>query len=168
MTETFTSLAGMANGRSSHGAVLLGNGRVLIVGGYQSGLGPEAEIFDPATQTWTSTSPRLHGADVTLATLPNGKVLIAAGTYTSAVDLFDPGTGTWQAMNSLVYVRHTATASTLPSGKVLIAGGNDGYTASYTAEIYDVNANNGAGGTRQPDRGEVGCIRLLASPMVTC
>ena len=54
-------------------AVLLPNGKVLIVGGLE-------EIYDPATGTWTITGRMrvLHSA-LTATLLPNGKVLAVGG-----------------------------------------------------------------------------------------
>jgi hypothetical protein len=59
---------------------LLPNGKVLVAGGYDGGSLASAELYDPASGTWTATgglaAPRwLHTATL----LPNGKTLVAAG-----------------------------------------------------------------------------------------
>ena len=78
--------------------------------------------------------------------LPNGKVLIAGGfagsggeyrPYASA-ELFDPGTGTFQAVTNMSVGRSAHTASLLKNGKVLIVGGWTGMNdLRGSAEIYD-------------------------------
>ena len=73
--------------------------------------------------------------------LPNGKVLVAAGSsnnFTSA-ELYDPASGIWSVTGSLntTHVGHTATL--LPNGKVLVAGGYNTYTST---ELYDPASGN--------------------------
>ena len=48
----------MSQARYGHSAVLLDDGRVLVAGGNISSFitkTPNAEIYDPATDTWSST-----------------------------------------------------------------------------------------------------------------
>jgi hypothetical protein len=73
----------MTDGRMDHTATLLTDGRVLIVGGWCSTKGrtvASADIFDPATNTFTPAPPLLasrheHGATL----LPDGTVLVSGG-----------------------------------------------------------------------------------------
>ena len=105
-----------------------------------------AELYDPATGTWTLTgrlnTARLHH---TAALLTSGKVLVAGGVnghsnYLSSAELYDPTAGTWTATGSLGTARGDHTATLLPSGKVLVAGGDgedpDFYVIA-SAELYD-------------------------------
>jgi N-acetylneuraminic acid mutarotase len=144
----------MGNGRKGHTATLLRNGKVLVVGGYQyfSQLA-SAELYDPASGTWSATGSLNLRRDAHTATLlPDGKVLVAGGYADTvgsvsggsidAVELYDPASGTWTATGSLVTSRLGPTAELLPNGKVLVAGGvNIAYPAHYTfltsAELYD-------------------------------
>lgn len=144
-TETFTPTGPMVGERRSHSAILLKDGRVLVLGGWTDGYSyPQSEIYNPATQSWTALpNVQTHGYSTALALLPNGKVLGAGGGYpTNIVDLFDPASNTWQAMTPLLNARSGATAFGLPNGQVFVAGGVDN-----TAELYDVTANSGAGGS---------------------
>lgn len=159
-TETFTSTNPMNDARSSE-AVLLNDGRVLVVGGNYYGLNSPpatAEVYSPGSGTsgtWTKfayTFPGFAGrpslsAAVIKGGSQAGKVLVAGGAYVNNVDLFDPVNNTWRSMNPMLQVRSTHSVHALPNGKVLIVGGNDGSTASYTAELYDPAANSGNGST---------------------
>jgi len=122
------------------GAIALPDRRVLVAGGfnYQQGTLASAELYDPATGTWSAassmgTARRGHGS----VRLPNGKVLVAGGLVSSA-ELYDPTTDTWSATGSMSVSRYLPTATLLPNGKVLVAGGYDAsFTPTTTAELYD-------------------------------
>ena len=60
---------------------MLPNGKVLVAGGVNfSGYLTSAELYDPASGTWTATGSLNTARDNHTATLlPNGKVLVAGG-----------------------------------------------------------------------------------------
>ena len=65
---------------SSHTATLLPNGKVLVAGGLHGVRLASAELYDPASGTWTATGSLATARDDHTATLlPNGKVLVAGG-----------------------------------------------------------------------------------------
>src|SRR5206468_8950156 len=82
---TFDNTGTLATARQVHTATLLPNGKVLVAGG----LGPSgdlasAELYDPASGTWSATGSLVtvrYGHTATL--LPNGKVLVAGGLSVS-------------------------------------------------------------------------------------
>jgi Kelch motif/Galactose oxidase, central domain len=128
---------------AGHTATLLPDGSVLVAGGADGGA-PSAELYHPATGTWTyagSLNSARWGHTATL--LSDGKVLVARGvmmysTELSSAELYDPGTGTWTYTGSLNAGRYSHTATLLPNGKVLVAGGNDsGWQNLASAELYD-------------------------------
>ncbi len=79
---------------------MLPNGKVLVAGGGDSsGVLASAELYDPASGTWSATGSlgtARYGHTATL--LPNGKVLVAAeviGSSLASAELYDPASGTW-------------------------------------------------------------------------
>ena len=160
--NAFLPTGGMAHGRYAHTATLLGNGTVLIAGGFGSDIA-SAEIYDPATGTFSSTGSmgvsRLIGQfplqfrvtgrhSHTASRLPDGRVLLAGGSPGPSLDaeIYDPATGTFSAVGGhcvqvadgtsecgMLVRRISHTATPLLDGRVLITGGAD----ATQAEIFD-------------------------------
>jgi hypothetical protein len=144
--HTSTLTGSPATGREFFSATALPNGQVLVAGGQEDNVGPlaTAELYDPATGTWTPTGSmanvRYYHAAVLL---PNGKVLVAGGatqSQTATAELYDPATGLWAPTGSLHQARNLFTLTLLADGRVLAAAGfaSDGFVGPIaTAEIYD-------------------------------
>ena len=144
--DTFSATGNLGTKRSyGHTATLLANGKVLIAGGFNAGPLASAELYDPATGSFSFTG-NLNTAryDHTATLLPSGQVLIVGGvtglytpsTLTSA-ELYDPVTGTFSPAGDLNMPRFNHTATLLSNGKVLFAGGNNASTMLTSAELYD-------------------------------
>jgi hypothetical protein len=115
--------------RLFHAAVRLQDGRVLIAGGI-NGVGPgvvgTAEIYDPATATWSDAGTMLGARNAPKAELlPDGRVLVVGGGETEmpAAEIYDPATGTWSPApglkESLCYHQMTALSG---SGAITTGG----------------------------------------------
>ena len=138
------ALADMAVGRAAHTSTLLGDGRVLIVGGFKTGGGSlrQVELFVPGTGVFETTGSLLVArAGHTATALPDGKVLIAGGfdgAYLDSSEIFDPRTGRFSPGTRLTMPRSEHTATKLSDGRILLAGGvGTGWTFLSDAEIYD-------------------------------
>ncbi len=156
---SWTLTGSLATARTGHAAARLPDGRVLVTGGWDGSFDTNsAELYDPATGTWSPTGNMLQGSSAqrkghTATLLPDGRVLVAGlwpiacnieyGCDPETVDdnsaeIYDPTTNTWTATGEMIYVRANHIAALLPDSRVLVAGGT-GRTAGtdFTAEIYD-------------------------------
>jgi len=142
---TFTATGSMKIARASHAATLLLSGKVLVTGGANGSTDPTAELYDPATGTFSPTAGNMtearSGHTATLLKLSGpaaanyGKVLIVGSVDTSA-ELYDPASSTFAATGSMHHARTSPTATLLNTGKVLIVGGN-ATAGDLVAELYD-------------------------------
>lgn len=149
------SVAPMHEARWGHTATTLADGRVLVTGGRRSPIGAavesvndSAEIYDPATNTWTETGPMhemrfLHSAGL----LQSGDVIVAGGhcpggstsppmptACTSATaEVYSVATNSWSYTGSMAIPRVEGASQMLADGTFLMAGGG----MSPTAEIYN-------------------------------
>ena len=145
------SITGNLNAvRYFHTATLLRNGEVLVAGGAGGGgldfSLESTELYDPATETWSSTGSLNTARCFHTATLLlTGRVLVAAGSKTSSSDpdaiieaeLYDPTTGIWSYTGSLNTGRYLHTMTLLANGVVLVAGGWDyDFDALTSAELF--------------------------------
>lgn len=148
-TGTWTPTGSLREVRYDHTATTLVNGKVLVASGHGAlvltqRLSETAEVYDPATGTWSLTgsldTPRENH---TATLLGDGSVVVAGGDgiYGNAVpsaERYDPATGNWSRTGSLGIPREAHTATLLGDGSVLVAGGDgiDG-SALASAERYD-------------------------------
>jgi len=165
---TFTGTGSMSIVRIGHTATLLNNGKVLVTGGSAgelTGNGPptpdtlaEAELFDPASGTFTPTKGNMETGRVyhTATLLNDGTVLVTGGVDSNnaveaSAELFDPTSGTFTPTKGKMSVaRYGHTATLLNNGKVLVTGGGGN-----TAELYDPTSE-----TFTPTTGSMETARL--------
>ena len=104
------------------------------------------EIFDPATETFSSAGSMLSArAGAFATTLANGMVLITGGVHNSAplntAELFDPAPGTFTSI-PMISPRRVFAASQLPKGRILLAGGNDASSTLSSTEMFDASLSS--------------------------
>jgi len=122
----------MTQQRTGAAAVRLADDRVLIIAGRNSYAGANqsfAEIYDPVLRTFTATGSAepidLVGGTATL--LRDGRVLDAGGTNDAGqrVDLallYDPETGSFETLPSMLAPRSGHAAVLLADGRVALIG----------------------------------------------
>jgi N-acetylneuraminic acid mutarotase len=141
----------MSVGRSGHMAAVLKDGRVLVVGGISApDLDSPAEIYDPATDTWSAVGtpivPARHAGSMVV--LNDGRVLIAGGEVSCQtgqvfidgqfqncdagrpiasreVEIFDPADSSFHLVATSAHGRTGATLTLLSDGTVLLLGGSE-------------------------------------------
>ena len=144
-TGAFVAAPPMNNPRSKHIAVVLQDGRVLVAGGLTTGGSAtnSAEIFDPASNSWTSVSLGMGEArsDPTAAVFQDGRVVIAGGqngaTVSSTIEIFDPSAGTFAFAGLMSSPRSQFAMTVLQDGRVLIVGGNNGTAPAASTDVFD-------------------------------
>jgi len=146
----FFGLGFMTISRAHATAMVLPDGRVLIVGGVTKNGATSTTLSSAETFAFLGfsavsgvmNSPRaIHTATL----LNDGRVLIAGGlandsdpsTALATAEIFDPATNTFASTGSMTTARHNHTATLLNNGKVLIAGGENASGILTTAELYD-------------------------------
>ena len=132
-TGTFTRTGDMSVAQLVLSAVLLKNGKVLVIGSIT------AELYDPATGTFASLNRRefsVYDSPPTL--LPDGTVLVPS--Y-SGLLLYDPVNEVFRSRSISPISLNLATTTPLLDGSILFAGGatpfSDGDEAVAQSVVYD-------------------------------
>lgn len=176
-TGVWSPTGSMTVARSGQTATLLPDGDVLVAGGgCNSGhncdagsfLGTlsSAELYHPASGSWTKAGHMTNGRqDGMAALLEDGHVLVAGGfTFcdddfcndTASANLYDPATNSWHATQKLPTQVEAASATVLEDGRVLVAGGTrldpdtDRNIPLLNAELYDPSSGTWAPAASMP------------------
>ncbi len=145
--------AAMGSGRSYHTLTVLPDGKVLATGGQSTSDGVDladavlpAEIWDPATETWTQAAPLQNGRlyHSTALLLKDGRVLVAGGGRT----------GPENAPNQL--------SAEIYSPPYLFQGARPTITTAPTAIDYGTPFN-----VTTPNAAQVDSISLIRTSSVT-
>ena len=140
-TATFSPAGELEASRWGHAAVLLPDGRVLVVGGAWRRL---SEIWDPETATFSPGGElaRAREARTTAALLSDGRALVISVAYDGNIaqgwsELWDPTTESFVEAASLdISDRQYHAASLLQDGRVLVVGGKNGDGEIGSAEVW--------------------------------
>jgi hypothetical protein len=149
-TWTYTT-SSMNLQRFTHSAILLNNGKVLIVGGVEPLYGDpnKCELYDPQTQTFSYTGDLLFFGtvpavrrNVNLVLLNDGNILLTGGFSSSDfLTVYDAVNGTWSQLGEKNenFRRNHHTTILLKNGNILIYGGSKSPSGNiqYTAIIIN-------------------------------
>jgi WD40 repeat protein len=176
----FTETGEINIGRERCSATLLANGQVLVAGGItlqpdgNGSVQDSAELYDPATGSFTPTGTMTSARENHTATLlPDGRVLITGGFSDNVgvldtAELYDPVTGLFSPAGHMTTTRYGHLAAVLGNGDVLIAGGFDDAGATLkSAELFVAASGNFNAIAPMPrDRFFVGATVLTSSTIL--
>jgi DNA-binding CsgD family transcriptional regulator/N-acetylneuraminic acid mutarotase len=140
--DTWTATGPMHTQHAQAAAIKLLDGRVLVTGGINNSPNPVvsgvAEIYDPASNTWTLaaslTQPRYGHR---LALLPDGQVLAVGGaheydhpdrpwtadSFSKWIECYDPAADRWYTAAELPLPVVSAAVVLLPENRLWLTGG---------------------------------------------
>ena len=174
--DTVTALPPLNQARAMHTTTVLGDGSVMVTGGF-NGEGhalASVETWSPATRAWRAL-PKLHEAryDHTATLLADGRIVITGGVDIDgkslpSVEIWHPDRQEWSVGPELPVALHGHAAALLTSGQILVTGGAP--AAIYLKPVpwawtLDANSSewNLAGNVMQSNNGELaGNITLAA------
>lgn len=131
--------------RSGHGAALLPDGSVLVVGGWGPGPTASVERYDPLRDAWSDAAPLpTPRTEHRVVASPLGAVVIggsdAQGAPVGSVLRFDPEADGWTELGKLSEPREDPAVAVLPDGSIVVTGGR-GARAAPTAAVDVVTAD---------------------------
>jgi MYXO-CTERM domain-containing protein len=154
-TNSWSAGPSMATGRCLPKAAVLPDGRFVVTGGQTELIfqtfdaTTSVEIYNPATNTWTTAAPMAGARFDHAATLLNdGRLLIAGGTTDNAnafssAEIYNPANNTWSSAGALATARHDYSLTLLADGRALAVGGVNGSGTTITnAEVYNPMTNS--------------------------
>ena len=152
VTGLFSPTNAMTVARLDASATLLGDGKVLITGGYEGDPVKgkplvSAEIFNPETNSFEATDAMQTSRRNQVATLLNNNdVLISGGyngDYLNAPEVYNECRGRFSTAGKMSAARRYPAAAKLRGGNVLVSGGlkNSSGESQDSAEIYDSKRN---------------------------
>lgn len=138
-------------GRSNHRSLVLNDGRILVVGGFDGSQDlTSCEIIDPSDWSVTVTGSLNEARSSHAVVLLNDGKVLAMGGYNpdlgyqmSTCELYDPNTGTWATTAAMASARDNHSAAVTSTGTVVVSGGryydaeNDWFAGLNTSEVYD-------------------------------
>lgn len=138
---TWSTLADMSIFRRYYASGTLRDGRVIVVGGEQSGAGGDTnrgEIYDPVADSWTPIPlpPWAAVGDASCCILPGGLLLIGALTTPECI-IYDPVTSNWSPAASKAIMSNEETWVLLPDETIITAQ----TWGRYRSERYSVSSN---------------------------
>ena len=159
--DSYKALAPMPVKRCSAQAEEVG-GKIYVIGGLEpleNGLGTRVtgrnEMYDPATNTWTTRSPMPTSRNHAFSGVVNNKIYVIGGrigagnipatTNIDVVEEYDPATNLWGSIKDRMPTARSGGGAATYNGKIYVGGGelqNRQLAAAFRAlEAYDPASN---------------------------
>jgi len=171
-SDTWKALAPLPNKRGAASAAVL-NGKIYVTGGAtnlpgvkENGIHPTrphnvvatVDVYDPASNTWSSARPLLLARNHHASAAVGGKLYVIGGRVSSAfisgtsnnvdlVESYDPATDLWTARSRMPTPRSAIAAGAF--GNYIIVPGGEMQNYQYLAAFKAVEAYNTANNTWQ-------------------
>jgi len=147
-TNQWNQRAPLPTPRSTAGAAAI-DGKLYVFGGCgknsegnldcRIAVSNVLEVYDPATNTWTSKAPMPTARSQTASAVINGKLYVAGGTGNCGtcalfkmLEVYDPQTDTWDTTKAPLPTGQAAGGGVALDGKFYVLGG-----AQTQAQVYD-------------------------------
>ena len=130
------------------GTAAIGSKIYVVGGGTASGNIATNQVYNAASNTWTTAAPLPASTAGGSAAVVKGILYIfggysgtTSGTAVNAVWAYNPATNTWAPKSAMPTARGSTTA-VVSGTKVYVIGGNGSTTRLNTVEAYDTAANS--------------------------
>ena len=158
VTNTWTTKASMPTPRSDLSANLI-DGKIYLIGGKEySSASPYYlqsdvnEVYDPATNTWTTKAPMPTAVYGYASTVISGKIYIIGGSespgtvFVNSNQVYDPQNDTWSLAANLpsvaTYGAAAATQGLMAPSRLYFIGGYFLDSFSGNVQVYDPDNNS--------------------------
>jgi N-acetylneuraminic acid mutarotase len=117
------------------------DGKVYVLGGYDESRNSTAtvQVYNPATNTWTSAHPLPFPVNHNAAAVAGGK-LYSFGAGAGQTFVYNPSNDSWAARASSHYVHSRTAAVGVIDNKIYVAGGGE-TPSQRELEVHDPVAN---------------------------
>ncbi len=144
-----TTRTAMPTARGEIAAAVV-DGKIYVIGGHNFNPGgfthvvtSLVEVYDPATDTWSTGTPMPTARAALAAVVVNGRIYAIGGgsatgpSFSDKVEEFDPVANTWATKAPLPTPRYDLGAEVV-SGKIYTFGGFSGGISSGTVRSHDI------------------------------
>ena len=165
--DSWIEKAPMPTPRVSFGVAVYQN-KIYLMGGFRYSSGNRLdravnEVYDPATNTWTTKAPMPINATGINANVVNNKIYVISGytpnqqgsiedTLLNVTQIYDPATNNWTIAKTPIPIPVAYYVSGVIDGKIYVAGGSSEISdgTSYL-QIYDPQTDQWTIGSPLPE-----------------
>jgi N-acetylneuraminic acid mutarotase len=143
-------------GRGASG-IAVRDGKIYVAGGLHGGTAvPWVDVYDPATDSWSSLPDMPRAREHFHAAIVGGKLWAIGGrqgpinTTVGQTDAFNFSTGTWETGFAQIPTQRGGYGVGVSGDEIIVFGGEGGGTAHAEVEAYDVSEDSWRSLTSMP------------------